>query len=393
MKSLLAVVGLLAVASANSPALAAVITYKFSGPVFPSYWNIPSPGVKPSSFTGSVTWDTATPDSDYLVPDRGRYSYASPYGPVGMSLTTNTGLTFATDSSNTNAQSSFHVVADVQGSTFSQDTISFVAQRTTLPAGWTGIGAINFSLTGTPDGAMLQGSDAIPQSLPGYDPDIVEFPHPLYTNSLSLNLFNYTFPGGSGSSANIVLPVSSLRHAGTSDSITLPGDAVVNQSLGGGSQSAGGLDAQLAVQTGGAFSYTYSSIAASQLPNTAPFLPGTFTLGVPGTALQIWDLSYGGTLNGPTTLSFGFDPSILGEWDVGIWHFGSSNTWEYLGGTISGNTITFETDSFSPFVLALSPDSAAVPEPSSLALLGFGAVTMFVGAVRRRRQVSGEPGA
>lgn len=70
----------------------------------------------------------------------------------------------------------------------------------------------------------------------------------------------------------------------------------------------------------------------------------------------------------------GIDESLLG-----VWHFNSSiNDWEF-GGTVNTleNTVTYVTDSFSPFQLGL------VSEPSSFLLAACGAIALV--AWRRKR--------
>ena len=104
---------------------------------------------------------------------------------------------------------------------------------------------------------------------------------------------------------------------------------------------------------------------------------------------QIWSVDFSGSLNGGSaTLVFNYDPSLLppglDQSTLGIWHFSSlANEWEF-GGTVDtlAHTITYVTDSFSPFTLGV-----AVPEPSSLVLAAAGAGSLgYVGAKRARRQ-------
>src|SRR6185295_8381305 len=105
----------------------------------------------------------------------------------------------------------------------------------------------------------------------------------------------------------------------------------------------------------------------------------------------IWNVNYGGSLNGGTaTLVFHYDPTLLpsgvAESDLVIWHFNSVNgQWEH-GGTVNtlDNTITYVTASFSPFELG----TALVPEPSSMALAALGGIALAGWAWRRRKMIS-----
>ena len=81
-----------AVVCAGSRGHAAIVTYSFSGLTFD---NPLGSFVNPGIFTGRVTWDTSTPDASHASAAHGAYPYTFPYGPVGMSLTTRNGLTFA----------------------------------------------------------------------------------------------------------------------------------------------------------------------------------------------------------------------------------------------------------------------------------------------------------
>ncbi len=84
-------------------------------------------------------------------------------------------------------------------------------------------------------------------------------------------------------------------------------------------------------------------------------------------APQIWNVQYDGSLNGGTaTLVFNYDPSLLPEGvdpsTLGIWHFSKITDQWVFGGTVDpiAHTITFQTDSFSPFQLGVN-----VPEPGT----------------------------
>ena len=86
-------------------------------------------------------------------------------------------------------------------------------------------------------------------------------------------------------------------------------------------------------------------------------------------------MQYSGFLNDTTVeLVFHYDPSLLpvgtDESQLGIWHFNTTlGVWQF-GGTVNtaDHTITYTTDSFSPFELGI----ATVPEPSTLVLGGLG---------------------
>lgn len=101
---------------------------------------------------------------------------------------------------------------------------------------------------------------------------------------------------------------------------------------------------------------------------------------------QIWEVNYTGDLSGPITLVFSYDPDKLpaglDESLLGIWHFDNGlNRWVF-GGTVDAdaNTISFVTESLSPFALGVS-----IPEPASwvLALTG---LALFAFLRRRTRR-------
>ena len=87
---------------------------------------------------------------------------------------------------------------------------------------------------------------------------------------------------------------------------------------------------------------------------------------------------------GSATVTLHFDPSLIGDFplaDLYIEHY-TNGGWTIPSNQVVdtvNDTITFTTDSFSPFMLAV-----ATPEPSTyvLALLGLGGL---LAAARRRR--------
>ena len=103
-----------------------------------------------------------------------------------------------------------------------------------------------------------------------------------------------------------------------------------------------------------------------------------------GTSAQLWDIAFSGTFTGDATVTLHFDPSLLGNTPLSsleIEHY-TGGHWVVPANQVVdtvNDTITFTTDSFSPFILA----DIATPEPSSVVLLGLGA--MALAAVSRRR--------
>ncbi len=154
----------------------------------------------------------------------------------------------------------------------------------------------------------------------------------------------------------------------------------------GGTTTIGGVAADFSAPTGG------GTFSAQEVPTTGLSLAAYNALGAAtnfqlagGSTPQIWDLQFSGALPGPTTLTFNYDPSLLGGLnpsDLFIEHFNSTTgQWENLGGTVDAvdHTITVVTDSFSPFALG------TVPEPGSFALAATATgVTAVVYLLRRR---------
>jgi probable HAF family extracellular repeat protein len=97
---------------------------------------------------------------------------------------------------------------------------------------------------------------------------------------------------------------------------------------------------------------------------------------------QIWDVSFSGEL-AEATLAFHYDEAALkgiDESSLVIWRF-AGGSWS-MGGVVDeeANTVSLTVDGFSSFSLGV------VPEPSTLALLGVGAVGLVVRVWRKRRR-------
>jgi hypothetical protein len=185
--------------------------------------------------------------------------------------------------------------------------------------------------------------------------------------------------------------VVSTAHYSNDNSTPVPAGPTEVDVLGGASTT-GGVSATFDEASSG------GTLSVQQVPNQTALTPAAIAAGEanPVFALstdtlaanpQIWNVDFTGDLNGGSvTLVFNYDPTLLppglDENLLGIWHFSSATSeWDF-GGTVDvpSHTITYVTDSFSPFQLGV-----AVPEPSSTALALFAAVGLAGVGLRRHR--------
>jgi hypothetical protein len=364
----------------TNAAQGAVVSYAFSGDVT----SVLGDGdiAQSDKFQGVFTYDTVATDMTGSALE-GTYAWVA--APYGLSFSTDTGLSFGSvdffDVHVNPAAAYGYDRAWIGGTNVSRDIdLNPMSQLQSV-----------IYLDGKPNtSAWLGNSDRPPAFLPGPN-------DPLTANiKFAYSVADYSAQGGLQSPRFAFEGViTELTRLGVADSSTVPADSSSPVHAGGGAQAVGGIDAAINATTAGVFSSSYFAVSPNDLPDDKAFAPGTFSLGIPGTALQYWDLTYTGAFDTPATLTFGFDPRLVpNPSNVGIWHYNHSNTWEYLGGTLFGNSITIETDSFSPFALALapnsSPGSAETPEPTSvLAWAGFAVFGLFArrqGICRRARK-------
>jgi hypothetical protein len=156
---------------------------------------------------------------------------------------------------------------------------------------------------------------------------------------------------------------------------------------GGGLASVGGIQVNPSmITTDGSLTSTFATTTAANLGQTIGATAAQqINFALAGSTVQAWDIQFTGTLQGLSTVVFHYDPTLIGsipEMDLRIEHY-ENGAWVVPTGQVVdtvAHTITFQTDGFSPFVLAQTP------EPSALVLLSMGVVALWAyrrtGAVR-----------
>jgi len=160
--------------------------------------------------------------------------------------------------------------------------------------------------------------------------------------------------------------------SGTSVTLDLAGQ---QRLLVSDTQSGWSVGASLLAKTG-SVNFTATSMPASDL-DALTLLDGGESL------LGAWQFSLGGSgysLGDPVYLSFPVADGILTS-DLQVWHWDGTNWSAFPAGdlNISQGYANFTVTSFSGYAVS-------VPEPSTLALLGMGAVGLLAYAWRRRRK-------
>ena len=190
--------------------------------------------------------------------------------------------------------------------------------------------------------------------------------------------FGLHYGGGRTDYVQVSMPVDSVAPPGT--------NVAVNGTSGGSSQVGGSTATFSDVASAGTFnSIYYTPVSSSGLASdVGSAAAGSATFLVPGSTDQVWDLGFDGSFTGSTTVVLHFDPSLLGGVNPAslvIYHWDGSE-WTVPPGQVVdpvADTITFTTDSFSPFMLG------EVPEPGTLVLLGSGALSLAGRVLRKRR--------
>ena len=155
---------------------------------------------------------------------------------------------------------------------------------------------------------------------------------------------------------------------------------------GGGATAVGGASMNFPGQllsTGSFSSSFYEPGTPAEIAQTLAALnAGQSTFILPGAPAQIWDLDFTGSFTGNATVTLSYNPAsvTVGPSLLRIRHW-TGEAWVTPANQIVdpvAHTITFDTDSFSPFLLTV------VPEPSGLALASLGVALLAVAARHRR---------
>ncbi len=172
------------------------------------------------------------------------------------------------------------------------------------------------------------------------------------------------------------------------DSMLLSEAPILNGSLLQGASLIGGVDFSFTNALSGAFSTTYSQGTGGAA------LPAGILID-DGTTYQRWNLDYlvpgqSGQPFESVLLALGLDPTLIGG-ELNVYHdstrltegvYGNLQDGEYA--RLADGSLQVRISHFSD-IIVFSIAASSVPETSSLALLGIGAIGAGTGCVRRRR--------
>jgi hypothetical protein len=135
---------------------------------------------------------------------------------------------------------------------------------------------------------------------------------------------------------------------------------------GGGPAAVGGASTSFAnVSADGKFTSNFIEPTTPQALEEAvgALAAHQSNFGLSGDTIQLWELNFTGTFSGLATVTLHFDPALVGNFPLSelfVEHF--HNGWvrpeNQVVDTVN-DTITFTTDSFSPFILGGANDGAA----------------------------------
>ena len=141
------------------------------------------------------------------------------------------------------------------------------------------------------------------------------------------------------------------------------------RTLPGGSNLAGRVSAQFDASEPGVFDATYTPAGLDDFLAGNPSVPDpalAFTIVTdPDNDAPLWTVDIDAVLNGPATLTFNYDQTLVGgidETELAILHYVDGTGWVVEPGVVDTelNSITIQTDLFSPFILAVAPPDPVV---------------------------------